>query len=143
MKTLTIDQLAEMKPQFIDWLETHWCCCKADRIEMAARGQYAVPFDDETWTNAEHHLTDGHPCNCYGRDEFDDVELATIDDNAAIIYYHGRTLTLLANRDAGPDATPYEEFLAGEPFITCGDTQWIGDDCDYYGPIVHWLASLS
>lgn len=133
MRTFDAQQLAAMKPQFIAYLETDWCPCR----DFAADNP-----TDPYWLEAEHHLPDGSPCNCYGRDEFDDVELATIDDDAVVIHYHGRTLTLPANRDAGPDATAYDEFLAVESFITQGDTRWIGDDCDYYGAIVHWLDSL-
>lgn len=65
------------------------------------------------------------PCECYGRHEYDDVHLATIDEDAVIIHYGDRTLTLEHD---------------GEPFITSGALTWTGDDCDYYGNIVCWLA---
>lgn len=144
-----INQLTAMKPQFLAWLEAHWCTCPDDRIENAATTHYPIPVDDESWLNATHHRSDGHPCVCYGPTEYDDVHLATIDDEAVVIHYHERTLTLPFDDDDFPpdecdDALPlFNRRLGGEPFITHGDLQWVGDDCDYYGPIVRWLASLT
>jgi hypothetical protein len=147
MLTFTVEQLTAMKPQFIDWLETDWCTCIADRAEDFADPPTYDPTNTY-WLDCDQKRRDGHPCHCYGRHEYDEVYLAEISDKAIVIYYGERTLTLPFDDDDSPPADCNDSLpllnrrLGGEPFITCDDLQWVGDDVDYYGPIIHWLAEL-
>ena len=137
MITYTMAELTQMKPAFIKWLETSWCEC----IESTKKWP---DFCDDT--NDTRH--DGHPCCCYGRHEYDEIFEATVDDTAIVIHYGPRTLTLPFDDDDHPpadynDTLPlFNRRMAGEPYITHDDTQWVGDDVDYYGPCIYFIQHI-
>lgn len=127
-RTYNKHELAAMKPQFIDWLEDHWCDCREQMAEDLAHD----PEDDYWDPTTCETRRDGHPCNCYGRQEYDDVFEATVDDDTAIVvYYDDRTVT--------KDFTGKFRNL----FITCDDFSWSGDDVDYYAPVIYFLAFIN
>ena len=112
-----IHQLAELKSRFTAWAHDT-CGCR--------------DFDDEFWEcydDAYIH-PDGHKCMCYGHEHYDDVFTAIINDEAIVIHYNDRTLTMNFDDPANP-------------FITCGALEWVGDDEDYYGDIISFLAHIN
>lgn len=143
MKTIEYnrDQLIELKPNFLRWLDESWCDCKS---MFAKDPEYAADCDNE--------------CQCYGRDEYDEVWKFVMDDDSARIYYaheadptadHQRQLIMpWEDADHPPhecnDGLPlFNRRLDGEPYIKSGDLEWVGDDCDYMGPILDWLIEFT
>lgn len=141
--TYDVNQLADMKSQFIAWLEEHWCECVKQK-----RDDLATDPDDDYWDDDGcEKRVDGHSCHCYGRDEYDEVLAAVHDDDAGIVICYGdRTLNLPFNKQPLPDNNDclplFNRVVAGELFIECDDMTWVGDDVDYYGPIVYFIQSL-
>lgn len=113
-KTYNIHDLAAMKTQFTAWAHDN---CPCDTLAL----------DDDM---SDYIHPSGHRCMCYGHEHYDNVHLATIDDEKIVIHYGDRMLTAMLND-------------AGETFITCGNTTWLGDDCDYYGDIIMFLADIN
>jgi hypothetical protein len=64
-----------------------------------------------------------------------------------VIHYGPRTLTQPPVTQPLPDDNDRLPLLnrmtADEMFITHDATQWVGDDCDYYGPIIYFLAAIN
>ena len=140
MITYDHKQLTELKPGFLKWLKESWCDC-AENFR-----------DDPDFEKLAHG-----ECQCYGPDEYDDVWQAVIDDDSVRIYYaqnadpnadHQRQLILPFDDDEHPphecnDGMPlFNRRLDGEPYIKCGDLEWVGDDCDYLGPILKYIVHL-
>ena len=113
--TYDINELAAMKSKFTTWAHDN-CGCR--------------DLDDDIWEGDEYVHPDGHYCMCYGHDHYDDVDLAVIDDAGIVIHYGDRTLTMLFGDQ-------------GETFITSGTLEWVGDDCDYYGDVISFLADIN
>jgi hypothetical protein len=139
-------QLIELKPGFLKWHREHWCDCGPQCVDDCADPEEAKEFCDPP-----------NDCCCYGRDEYDDVWKAVVDDTSIRIYYaheanpeadHQRQLILPFDDAEHPphecnDGLPlFNRRLAGSPYIKSGDLEWVGDDVDYMGPIIYYIQHL-
>jgi hypothetical protein len=134
MKTITHEQLTTMKPAFIAWMEANWCECIDERKNEDPNDPLA-----HEWETYDKRVVDGHPCHCYGRDEYDSIFAVEIDDDGAI-----RMPMCDCDDSSKIDPTQRsviyvpdnDEIYTHYPHITYG-----GDDYDYYQPIVRWLIA--
>lgn len=135
--TFDVNQLADMKKHFIEWLDTTWCTCNA------LRKDHPDAFDDD---ETYHTKPDGHPCMCYGRDEYDEIDAAIVDDDVGVVICYGdRSLNMMYDDSMIPvnDNLPlFNRPRAGELFIECDEMTWVGDDVDYYGPCLYFIEHM-